>query len=83
MFSSGLDPLLLGHRLVADDVVSGDLIEVLDVSPLAGTPVLEPEAASSNIARQCFAIQAFDVHQDPVVPFCLRTLPPGLPGSAM
>jgi hypothetical protein len=46
----GLNPLLLGHRLVADNVVTDRLIEVLNVTPFARASVLEPKADRPEIA---------------------------------
>ena len=57
---SGCYPFLLRHGPIGNDVVSMVGLNVLHVTPLAGSAILEPEALCSNVARKRIAIQAFD-----------------------
>jgi hypothetical protein len=47
---SSLDPLLLSHRSIGQDVVTNSCVYVLYVSPVRWVSVLEIEAAGSDIA---------------------------------
>jgi hypothetical protein len=45
------DPLLLGHRLVADHVLAGDVLDLPGVAPVSRVAVLEPEDLSRDVRR--------------------------------
>jgi hypothetical protein len=62
---SSADPLVFGHRLVADEIVHIDvLIDMLYVAPFAGPAVLEPETNGTDVTSESLLIEAFD---DPFV----------------
>jgi hypothetical protein len=51
MIGSSGNPLLLSHWCVGDNVVAGNLVEMLDITPFARAPVLQPEYRCGRVWR--------------------------------
>ena len=65
------NPLLLGHWLVANDVVTDGLIQVLHVAPLARSAVLEPRSKWHRhrlSELDCEPVQAINHTTSPAAP---------------
>ena len=54
------DPLFLRHRVIANDVQTVLRFDVLHVAPAIWAPVLEPEAARSDVRRVILDVMMFN-----------------------
>jgi hypothetical protein len=58
--SSLARPLLLGHRLVADDVLAQDMLELLRVAPVLWIAIFEPVDSGCRIRRDMLDVGRVD-----------------------